>query len=320
MGKDKRPIAVVAIGGNSLILDNSHPFVEDQYKAVCQTVTHITELIKLGYNVVVTHGNGPQVGFIMRRSEIAEEVEHMHPVPLVSCDADTQGAIGYQIQQAFYNEFLAQNIQKTAVTVVTQVEVDAEDPAFTSPSKPIGSFYTPMQYEAIKAMHKDWNMIEDANRGYRRVVASPRPVRIIELDAIKELLSHDHVVIAVGGGGIPVIKNTEGMLEGINAVIDKDHASSLLAKELHADLFIISTAVDYVCIHFGLPDEEVIKKMTVARADELIDAKQFGKGSMLPKIEACIDFVRSTGKNAIITSPAQLGKAVEEKSGTIITP
>lgn len=320
MGKDNRPLAVVAIGGNSLILDNSHPFVEDQYKAVCQTVTHIRELIQLGYNVVVTHGNGPQVGFIMRRSEIAEEVEHMHPVPLVSCDADTQGAIGYQIQQAFYNEFYKHDISKTAVTVVTQVEVDPKDPAFLSPSKPIGSFYSQIQYDAIKLIHSDWNMIEDANRGYRRVVASPRPIKIIELDAIKELLDKDHVVIAVGGGGIPVIRSSEGFLEGVNAVIDKDHASSLLAKELNADLFIISTAVDYVCIHFGLPDEEKISSMTVARAKELITDKQFGKGSMLPKIEACIDFVEATGNKAIITSPSQLGTAVLNKSGTTIIP
>jgi len=320
MGNIKKPLAVVAIGGNSLILDNSHPFVEDQYKAVCQTVSHIVELIKEGYNVVITHGNGPQVGFIMRRSEIAEEVEHMHPVPLVSCDADTQGAIGYQIQQALYNEFVLQNIRKMAVTVVTQVEVDSNDKAFLTPSKPIGSFYSPEQIDVLKVLHPDWNLVEDANRGYRRVVASPKPKRIIELDAIKQLLEHENVVIAVGGGGIPVVTNMEGILEGVNAVIDKDHASSLLAYELNADVFIISTAVDYVCTNFGLPNEEVIKKMTTFRAKELMMANQFGKGSMLPKIEACISFVESSGNKAIITSPTHLGEAVKEISGTHIIP
>lgn len=320
MSENSKPLAVVAIGGNSLITDNAHPFVEDQYKAVCETVSHIVELVKMGYNVVVTHGNGPQVGFIMRRSEIAEEVEHMHPVPLVSCDADTQGAIGYQIQQAFYNEFSRQNIHKTAVTLVTQVEVDANDKAFISPTKPIGSFYSTAQSEVLKGIHPDWNLIEDANRGYRRVVASPMPKRIIEIDAIRELIERDHVVIAVGGGGIPVVKNSEGLLEGVNAVIDKDNATSLLAKELHADLFIISTAVDYVCTNFGLPHEEVIKKMTTFRAKELIMANQFGKGSMLPKIEACVDFVEVSGNNAIITSPKHLGDAVRGISGTHIIP
>lgn len=315
----KKPIVVVAIGGNSLISDKEHQFVEDQYKAICETVIHIVKLVKQGYNVVITHGNGPQVGFIMRRSEIAEEIEHMHPVPLVSCGADTQGAIGYQIQQAVQNELRRQGLTKQAVTLVTQVEVDSEDEAFKNPSKPIGTFYTKLEADVISRTHPDWDLVEDANRGFRRVVPSPKPKRIVELECIKQLVENDHIVIAGGGGGIPVIKNKEGYLEGINAVIDKDHATSLLARELDASFFIVSTAVEYVYTNFGLPNEERIKKMTIARAKSLIMANQFGKGSMLPKVEACIHFVESTGHDAIITNPENLTAAVEEKTGTRIS-
>jgi len=320
MANVKKPLVVVAIGGNSLILDKDHQQIEDQYKAICETVIHIVELIKMDYNVVVTHGNGPQVGFIMRRSEIAEEVEHMHPVPLVSCDADTQGAIGYQIQQALHNELIKQGIIKTAVTLVTQVEVDAEDKAFVDPTKPIGTFYTEEQIDSIKRQHPLWDMVQDTNRGYRRVVASPKPKKIVELDSIKCLLEAGQVVIAAGGGGIPVIQNKEGYFQGVNAVIDKDHATSLLAKELGADIFIVSTAVDYVYTNFSLPNEELIKQMTASRAKELMMASQFGKGSMLPKVEACVNFVEATGKLAIITSPNKLGLAIKGASGTRITP
>jgi carbamate kinase len=319
MTKLKKPLVVVAIGGNSLILDKEHQFVEDQYKAICETVGHIVELVKMNYNVVITHGNGPQVGFIMRRSEIAEEVEHMHPVPLVSCDADTQGAIGYQIQQAMHNELVRQGVNKQAVTIITQVEVDELDHAFQNPSKPIGTFYNDDQLNSIKRQHPDWDLIEDANRGYRRVVPSPRPKRIVEIDAIQALLDCGHIVIAAGGGGIPVVKDREGYLKGMNAVIDKDHASSLLAKELKADFFVISTAVDYVYTNFSLPNEELIKKMTVSRAKELMMANQFGNGSMLPKVEACVNFVEATGNDAIITSPKKLGEAIQGFSGTRIT-
>lgn len=314
----KKPMVVVAIGGNSLISDKEHQLVEDQYKAICETVVHIVKLVKQGYNVVITHGNGPQVGFIMRRSEIAEEKEHMHPVPLVSCDADTQGAIGYQIQQAVQNELKRQGLAKQSVTLVTQVEVDSEDEAFKNPSKPIGTFYTQTEAVAISQTHPEWELVEDSNRGFRRVVPSPKPKRIVELDCIRELVEKGHIVIAAGGGGIPVVKNHEGYLEGINAVIDKDHATSLLAKELDATFFIVSTAVEYVYTNFGLPNEERIKQMTVARAKSLIMAQQFGKGSMLPKIEACINFVEATGHEAIITNPANLTKAVEGISGTRI--
>lgn len=314
----KKPLVVIAIGGNSLILDKQHVLVEDQYKAVCETAKHIVELVKMDFNVVITHGNGPQVGFILRRSEIAEEVEHMHPVPLVNIDADTQGALGYQIQQAMQNELRKQGLNRDAVTVVTQVEVDPKDGAFMKPSKPVGTFYTKEQMEVLKKLHPNWEMVEDAGRGYRRVVPSPRPKDIVELHAIESLLENNHVVVAAGGGGIPVVRSADGYLAGVNAVIDKDHASSMLARKLGAEVFIVSTAVDYVCTNFSLPNEEIIKAMTVARAKTLMMDNQFGKGSMLPKIEACVDFVEATGKEAIITSPKQLGEAIKGNAGTTI--
>ena len=205
-------LAVVAIGGNSLIRDNVRQTVQDQYDAVCETAKHITSMIKQGYEVVITHGNGPQVGFILRRSEIASEVARMHHVPLVNCGADTQGAIGYQIQQAMDNEFIKRGIKKAAVTVVTQVEVAADDPAFSHPSKPIGSFYTEEQAQVLLAANPDWVIRPDAGRGYRRVVPSPLPQAIIEKDMIRLLTRQGFCVISVGGGGIPVVRQQDGTM------------------------------------------------------------------------------------------------------------
>jgi carbamate kinase len=311
-------LAVIAIGGNSLIKDNLHTFVEDQYTAICETVEHIVDLIEMGINVVITHGNGPQVGFIMRRSEIAEEVEHMHPVPLVSCDADTQGAIGYQIQQAMHNEFQKRSMKHIAVTLVTQVEVDPQDPAFAIPSKPIGTFYTEDQIQNITTQHPDWNMIQDSGRGYRRVVPSPMPKKIIELKAIKSLVTSGFSVIAVGGGGIPVIKNDEGSLVGVNAVIDKDHASALLAIQLKADYFVISTGVNHVCVHYNQPDEKALDTLDLKELEVLKQSGEFAVGSMLPKVEAAAKFVRHSNGIAIITSPYSLVEAIKGTAGTKI--
>lgn len=314
-----KKLAVIAIGGNSLIKDKQHQFVEDQYQAVVETVHNIVDIIELGYQVVITHGNGPQVGFIMRRSEIAQEVEHMHPVPLVSCDADTQGAIGYQIQQALHNEFAKRGMDNNAVTVVTQVVVDKDDVAFTHPSKPIGTFYAEGQMKAIQKDHPDWKMMKDAGRGYRRVVPSPKPIRIVERRAIETLLHSGFAVIAVGGGGIPVISDAEGKVKGVNAVIDKDHASSLLASQLKADLFVISTAVDYVYINYKKENEEALEHLNLADIDRLKEAGQFASGSMLPKVEAARAYIANGGTKAIITSPASLKAAVQGECGTVIT-
>jgi len=313
-----RQLAVIAIGGNSLIKDSEHQFVEDQYTAICETVSHIVDIIESGIDVIVTHGNGPQVGFIMRRSEIAEEYAHMHPVPLVSCDADTQGAIGYQIQQAMFNEFRKRGIDKEAVTIVTQVIVDKGDPAFLEPSKPIGSFYNEEQVEKIKKDHPSWILALDAGRGYRQVVASPKPQAIVEKSAIEMLVRNGFSVIAVGGGGIPVIE-VDNQLVGVNAVIDKDYASAMLAADLNADYFIISTAVNQVSMNYNQSDERSFDHLSLGDISRLRAEGQFAKGSMLPKINAVEQFILAGGKKAIITSPGLLKEAVEGKAGTVIT-
>lgn len=315
MGK----LVVIAIGGNSLIKDKNHQFVKDQYEAICETVKNIVDVIEAGYEVIITHGNGPQVGFIMRRSEIAQEVEHMHPVPLVSCDADTQGAIGYQIQQALQNEFNRRGIIKKAVSVITQVEVDEKDEAFKNPLKPIGEFYDDKQIKRIRKIHPDWVLVNDANRGYRRVVASPMPKKIIEFDAINSLVKKEFVVIAVGGGGIPVIRSKDGLLSGVNAVIDKDHASAMLASQLKADIFIISTSVKNVFINFGKDNEKAIKNLSLKEVKELRNEGQFAKGSMLPKIDAVINYIEHSRARAIITTPENIKKAIDGNVGTLIT-
>ncbi len=310
-------LAVIAIGGNSLIRDESHKTVADQYDAVVETTRHIAGMVEQGYDVVITHGNGPQVGFILLRSEIAEKSAGLHPVPLDSCGADTQGAIGYQIQQALYNEFLKRGITRKAVTVVTQVLVDHEDPAFSNPSKPVGSFYSREEIQE-KVVKEGWNVVEDAGRGWRRVVASPMPVQVIELDAILDLVRAGFVVIAAGGGGIPVVKDEDGNLKGVAAVIDKDHATSLLATNLHADLFIISTAVEKVYINYNKPDQQGLDRMTVSEAKAYMDQGQFAKGSMLPKVKAAVSFLEHGGKEALITNPESLERAIAGETGTRI--
>ncbi len=308
-------LAVIAIGGNSLITDKDHQTVEDQYIAICTTAKHIVDLIEDGYSVVVTHGNGPQVGFILRRSEIAHETAGMHSVPLVSCGADTQGAIGYQIQQAMDNEFKARGIDKSAVTVVTQVEVDKNDQAFVTPSKPIGTFYGEDQIETIRKEHPDWKMVSDAGRGYRRVVASPKPQIIVEKKAIDTLIGSGFNVIAVGGGGIPVIKEND-KYTGVDAVIDKDFATSLLAAELEADLLIISTGVPQVALNFNTPEEKKLETVTSEELKQYMKEGHFAPGSMLPKVEAVLSFIDKGGKKAIITDPEHIKEAVAGKTGT----
>lgn len=311
-------LVVVAIGGNSLIRDKVHESVEDQYLAVCETAKHIAGLIEQGYEVIITHGNGPQVGFILRRSEIAKNVEAMHQVPLVSCDADTQGAIGYQIQQAMDNEFKKRGIAKLALTIVTQVVVSADDPAFQKPAKPIGTFYTKEQAEIIQMANPAWVMAEDAGRGYRRVVASPRPQEIVEKEAINKLAREGYCVVCVGGGGIPVIKRADGLLQGVDAVIDKDFASSLLATEIKADLLIISTSVPMVYLNYGMPDELALDKVTLSELKQYVAENHFAQGSMLPKVQSVINFLENGGKEAIITNPESLEDAVAGKTGTRI--
>jgi carbamate kinase len=305
-------VAVVAVGGNSLIKSKDRQSVPDQYEALCETVEHVVGMIREGWEVVLTHGNGPQVGFILLRSEIARN--HLHPVPVDSAVADTQGAIGYQFQKALLNEFSKYGLDKGAVTVVTQVVVDAQDPAFQAPSKPIGPFMDEAQArEREKA--DGWSVMEDAGRGWRRVVPSPKPKRIVELEAIRNLIQAGQVVIAVGGGGVPVVEKPEG-LDGVAAVIDKDYASSLLAANLGADTFVISTAVEQVYIRFGTPEQEGLSEVTLEQARTLLKEGHFANGSMLPKVEAAIAFLEAGGSSAIITNPENLTRAVRGEAGT----
>jgi carbamate kinase len=313
-------LAVIAVGGNSLIKDDKHVSVEDQEQALRETSQHIADMIDAGWDLAIGHGNGPQVGFILRRSEIAAKVEGMHEVPLDVCGADSQGAIGYEFQQALQNEYHRRGLKKNAATIITQTLVDQKDPAFQKPTKPIGSF---MPEAEAKRREKEmgWSVVEDAGRGWRRVVASPLPKRIVELDAVKLLLKAGVTVITVGGGGIPVIDKGNGEYEGTAAVIDKDFASSLLAQELGADMFLIATAVEKVAINFGKPEQKWLDKMTVAEAKQyLAEGTHFAKGSMAPKIQAIIWFLENGGKQALITNPENIGRALKGETGTLIVP
>ncbi len=315
-----KKIAVVAIGGNSLIKDEKHKTVEDQYLAAKETTHHIADMIEAGWDVAIGHGNGPQVGFILRRSEIAAKVEGMHEVPLDVCGADSQGAIGYALQQTLQNELYKRGIKKPVATVVTQVLVDKDDPAFKNPTKPIGSF---MDEAEAKRREKemDWAVVEDAGRGWRRVVASPLPKEVVELESVQTLINAGTVVITVGGGGIPVIDKGKGEYAGTAAVIDKDYASSLLARLIKADLLIISTAVEKVALNFGKPEQKWIDRMTLAEAKKyLAEGTHFAKGSMAPKIQAIIWFLEGGGKQALITDPQNIGRALKGETGTWIVP
>jgi carbamate kinase len=310
--------AVIAIGGNSLIRDKFHQTVRDQYIAAGETCWHIAGMINDGWDVAIGHGNGPQVGFILRRSELA--AHELHEIPLDVAGADSQGAIGYALQQNLYNDFAVLQMDKHAVTVVTQVEVDRDDPAFQNPTKPIGSYME--QAEALRRRDEEgWDVMDDAGRGWRRVVASPIPKRIVEEQAVKELIDAGFVVITVGGGGIPVIAHTEGNLSGVAAVIDKDYASGLLANTIGAELFIISTAVEKVALNFGKENEEWVDKMTLSEAKRhLEEGTHFAKGSMAPKIQACVWYLERGGGEALITDPKNVELALAGETGTRIVP
>ncbi|MEO8397253.1 MAG: carbamate kinase [Chloroflexota bacterium] len=309
-------LAAVAIGGNSLIQDPKHPEVVNQWEAVRVTCEHIANMIAEGWSVIITHGNGPQVGYILRRNELAEP--EVHPTPLDLIVADTQGSIGYMLQQSLDNALRRLGINRTIVTMVTQVRVDPNDPAFAKPNKPIGGFMT--EEDARRHEAQGWQVMEDAGRGWRRVVASPKPLTIQEINAIRALILSDYIVVAVGGGGIPVIRDQQGNLRGTYAVIDKDRASSLLAQMLRADLLVISTGVEQVALNFNKPDQRFLAQMTLAEAEQYMAEGHFAAGSMLPKIEAAIEFVRMGGPQAIITDPPNLARALRGETGTRIVP
>jgi carbamate kinase len=310
------PRAVIAIGGNSLITDKAHQSVEDQYLAAGETDHHIAQMVKAGWDVAISHGNGPQVGFILRRSELSRH--ELHEVPLDVCGADTQGAIGYMLQQNLINDFRAMGLAKQVATVVTQVEVSPDDPAMLNPSKPIGTFFD--EEEAQVRQERDgWAVVEDAGRGWRRIVASPMPVRIVEIDAVRTLLDAGVVVITVGGGGIPVVADENGDLSGVAAVIDKDLASAVLAKDIKADLLLISTAVEKVALRFGTPEQEWVDRMTLSEVKQyLAEGTHFAEGSMAPKMRAVVQFLEGGGQRALITNPENIAKAIAGDTGTWI--
>jgi len=303
---------VIALGGNAL---GKSP--EEQLELVKTTAKSIVDLVSDGHYVVVTHGNGPQVGMINLAMEVSHQEISSPEMPFAECGAMSQGYIGYHLQQSIQKELVKRNMRRNCLTVITQVEVDASDEAFKNPTKPIGSFYTKDEADKI-SQEKGYIMKEDAGRGYRRVVASPKPKKIVEIRTIKDLIKKGNIVIACGGGGIPVVKYRNGY-KGIDAVIDKDKTSARLALDLKADVLLILTAVDQVYINYNESDEEKLRKMTIKEAKEYIKEKEFSEGSMLPKVEACIDFASKSSGYAIITSLKKAKSAINGKSGTIIS-
>jgi carbamate kinase len=308
-------VAVVAVGGNALIRDEGHRTIADQYDTACVTVGYVVDLIEAGWRIVLTHGSGPQMGFILRRSELS--LAEISPVPMDYAGADLQGALGYMFVKALRNELRRRKLQFEAVAVVTQVLVDRDDPAFRDPTKPIGS---PMD-EALarkRAADLGWHVKVDPGRGWRRVVPSPRPRAIVDLEVISHLVGEGFLVVACGGGGIPVVQDEKGNIVGVEAVIDKDSASSLLARALRADRLLIATGVERVALDYGKPTQRWLDRLTLAEAKDLFDRSQFDKGSMGPKIGAMIDFLEGGGAEGIITDPSHLEQALAGNAGTRI--
>lgn len=314
---EEKRVAVVAVGGNSLIKDESHQALPYQEEAAAETMRYIAEMIRQGWEVVITHGNGPQVGFLLRRSELARH--ELHDISLDYAGADTQGATGYMFKKALQNEFLDQRMNKTTAAIVTQTVVNRDDPAFQDPSKPIGSFMDEAMAKERK-QSEGWTVVLDANRGWRRVVASPAPVRIVEANVIESLIRDGFVVIGAGGGGIPVIEDERGHLKGVAAVIDKDHSSALLANMIGANLLLISTAVPQVALNFGKPDQRWLDRLTLEEAKAYQTEGHFAKGSMGPKVAAAIRFLERGGERAIITNPENIPRALRGETGTTIVP
>lgn len=308
--------AVIAVGGNALIKDGRHTSFQDQYEAIVATSTHIVELISRGWKVVLVHGNGPQVGFSLQRSELARAV--VEPVPMDAAVADTQGTMGYSFQQAIGNLLRQRQMECGVATLLTQVEVDAQDAAFQNPTKPVGSFLD--EATAQQRREQDgWQVMEDAGRGWRRVVASPKPLQIVELALIEKLVHSGACVVCAGGGGVPVVRTPEGY-RGVAAVIDKDLTSSLLARQLRADLLLISTGVEKVCLHFGTPQQLELSRLTASQARQHLLEGHFKVGSMKPKIDAGLAFVESSGGRIVITDAPNISRAVAGETGTEILP
>jgi len=309
-------MVVIAIGGNSLIRSDETGTIQEQFKNTRATMRQLVDLVEAHYDIVLTHGNGPQVGNLLLRVEAtAPDIVRL---PLGICDADTQGGIGYMLQQVFQNQLALRGIHKTVVSLVTQVEVDPNDSELENPSKPIGPFYSEEEANQYRA-ERGWHMKEDSGRGYRRLVPSPKPLEIIELEAIRVIIKAGMIPIAVGGGGIPVVRKGD-ILDGLDGVIDKDRASALLASALGADILAISTAVSHVQVDFGTENARKLEKIKACELRELYEAGQFPPGSMGPKVEAALQFLDAGGKQVIITDPDTLKEALEDRNGTRILP
>jgi len=315
MEKNHR-VAVVAVGGNALIRDPQHTSLYDQYESVRLTVPHVVDLVEAGWRVVLTHGNGPQVGFLLRKSELSSA--ELPPAPLDYCGSNTQGSIGYMFEVALYNEFRRRGMKNRAVALVSQTVVDRNDPGFAHPTKPVGSFMD----QAAAAQHRTedgWTVMEDSGRGWRRVVPSPAPLRIVQEHIIRLLVDRGETVIAAGGGGIPVVEEADGTLSGVEAVIDKDSASAMLASAIGADLLLISTEVEKVCLDFRKPTQRSLDTLTVAEAQKYLAEGQFGRGSMEPKIQAVLSFLAHGGQTALITNSENMKRALSGETGTRVT-
>jgi len=306
-------LAVLAIGGNALIRDRQHESIPDQYAMVCALAGEVAAMIDAGWRVVVTHGNGPQVGFILRRSELA--IAEVPPVPMDYAGADIQGAVGYMFVKALHNAFRRRGVERQAVAVVTQTVVDRNDPAFAQPTKPIGSHMEKARAQALADKYH-WTVREDAGRGWRRVVPSPKPKAIVETEVIRSLAREGYVVVACGGGGIPVVEDQDGNLRGVEAVIDKDFASSLLARELGAEALVLPTGVEKVAIDFNKPTQRWLDRMTLAEARRHLAENQFDMGSMGPKVAALIEFVAGGGGLGLVTDPPNITRALRGDTGT----
>src|SRR6056297_190993 len=306
---------VLAIGGNAVNKPGESPTAESMKRNISNTTDYLTEMIMRDYDLVITHGNGPQVGNLLLQQDMAKE--KIPPFPIDVNDAQTQGSLGYFIAQALGNSLKKRGVQRTICSLVTQIVVDPEDKAFKEPTKPVGPFYSQEEGKKL-AEEKGWEFVEDSGRGWRRVVPSPQPLDIVEREVLKDLIEKDVIVIAAGGGGIPVAKDENEMLYGVEAVIDKDRASALLALEINADELIILTGVDQVCLNFGKEDEKRLDRISITEATQYLESGEFPKGSMGPKIEAAMKFVNASGKECLITSMEKLSDALEGKTGTII--
>ncbi len=311
----KRRIALIAFGGNAILPENQRGLQEEQMRNAQKAARLMIQIVRKGYELIVVHGNGPQVGNLLIQME--EAVNKIPPFSLEVCDAMTEGSMGFMLEKALVNELRRASIDKEVATLVTQVVVDREDPAFSNPTKPIGPFYTKYRAQTL-VRSKKWTMVEDAGRGWRKVVPSPRPIDVMPKGIIRDLVNSGRIVIAAGGGGIPVIINGNGLFKGVEAVIDKDFAASLLAREIKADLFIILTSIDRVYLNFGQPDQQPIELMTVAEARAYLEAGQFPAGSMGPKIQAAIEYIEGGGEEVLITSANYLRAALINRAGTRI--